>query len=168
LLDKINKIAVLGISGAGKSTFARAIGQKTGLPVYHMDSLYWKPGWTETSVNEWEAQEKDILSRDRWIVEGWIDRAHPQRIQQADLAIYLDFSGVVCAFNAIKRWRQYRDIPRPELPERCDEQIALSTLWKIMARKERPDIEHALAAADSVPLIRLTSIKVMKQFLIQY
>ncbi|MFC6569133.1 dephospho-CoA kinase [Actinoplanes utahensis] len=36
-------IAVEGRSGAGKTTIARAVGERLGAPVLHMDDLY--PGW---------------------------------------------------------------------------------------------------------------------------
>ena len=38
---KYNKIIVIGCPGGGKSTFARALGEITKLPVYHLDMLFW-------------------------------------------------------------------------------------------------------------------------------
>ena len=38
---KCNKIMVIGCPGGGKSTFARALGEITKLPVYHLDMLFW-------------------------------------------------------------------------------------------------------------------------------
>jgi adenylate kinase family enzyme len=32
------------MAGAGKSTFARQLSAKTGLPVIHLDVYFWKPG----------------------------------------------------------------------------------------------------------------------------
>jgi adenylate kinase family enzyme len=48
----VERVAVVGPGGAGKSTFARALGARTGLPVVHLDQSYWKPGWTETPKDE--------------------------------------------------------------------------------------------------------------------
>lgn len=42
----MNRIAIIGISGSGKTTFAKQLFKKTGLPLYHMDTLYWKYIWT--------------------------------------------------------------------------------------------------------------------------
>ncbi len=45
---------VIGSSGAGKSTFSRRLSEKTGLPVIHLDVLFWKPDWVETDKEEWK------------------------------------------------------------------------------------------------------------------
>ncbi|MCH5316325.1 MAG: AAA family ATPase [Eubacterium sp.] len=44
-----NKIIVVGCPGAGKSTFSRKLAEKTGIPLYHLDALYWKEDWTHIS-----------------------------------------------------------------------------------------------------------------------
>ncbi len=43
----MQRIAILGCSGGGKSTLARALGEALDLPVVHLDQLYWLPGWVE-------------------------------------------------------------------------------------------------------------------------
>ena len=50
----MRRVLVIGCGGAGKSTFARELGARTGLPVVHLDRLYWKPGWVPTPPGEWE------------------------------------------------------------------------------------------------------------------
>ena len=49
----MRRVLVIGISGAGKSTFTRALGVRTGLPVIHLDTEFWRPGWTVTPREEW-------------------------------------------------------------------------------------------------------------------
>lgn len=41
---RMRRVLVIGASGAGKSTFAARMGQRTGLPVIHLDREYWQPG----------------------------------------------------------------------------------------------------------------------------
>lgn len=43
----MKRISIIGSSGAGKSTFARRLGEITGLEVIHLDKIYWQPNWTE-------------------------------------------------------------------------------------------------------------------------
>lgn len=50
--DNAKRINVIGTSGSGKSTIARAIAERLDIPVYELDSLYWKPEWTETPDEE--------------------------------------------------------------------------------------------------------------------
>jgi adenylate kinase family enzyme len=49
----MEKIVVIGASGAGKSTFAKRLGTALYLEVIHLDAYYWNPGWTQTPREEW-------------------------------------------------------------------------------------------------------------------
>jgi adenylate kinase family enzyme len=48
----MKRILIIGCGGAGKSTLARQLGDKLGLPVVHLDKLFWHPGWVESSKEE--------------------------------------------------------------------------------------------------------------------
>ena len=41
----MERILIIGCSGSGKSRLARQLGQKLGLPVVHLDQLWWKENW---------------------------------------------------------------------------------------------------------------------------
>ena len=49
------KIIVIGCSGAGKSTFARALAEKTGLPLCHLDLIWHRADKTHITREEFEA-----------------------------------------------------------------------------------------------------------------
>ena len=51
----MQKILVIGPGGAGKTTFAKELGEILGIMVVHLDSLYWKLGWIEPPKREWAA-----------------------------------------------------------------------------------------------------------------
>jgi len=65
-----DRIAVIGISGSGKSTFARALGARTSLPVLHGDRLDWMENWGVRPAAELDAMHAEWLARPRWIIEG--------------------------------------------------------------------------------------------------
>ena len=44
----MQRVLVIGISGAGKSTFSRALAARTGLPLIHLDKEFWRPGCLQT------------------------------------------------------------------------------------------------------------------------
>src|SRR5688572_4420067 len=61
------RVVVTGMAGAGKSTFARQLSAKTGLPAIHLDVHFWKPGWVEPSDKEWRDVQSTLLAGEEWI-----------------------------------------------------------------------------------------------------
>ena len=41
----MRRIAVVGPGGAGKSVLATRLGAELGIPVTHLDVLYWRANW---------------------------------------------------------------------------------------------------------------------------
>src|SRR4051812_22129729 len=66
----MRRVLVIGSGGAGKSTFARSLAERLGLPLIHLDALYWRPGWVETPKEEWAREVRRLLSADRWVMDG--------------------------------------------------------------------------------------------------
>lgn len=111
------KIVVLGVSASGKSTFARSLAKKTFIPIMHMDMHMWQPGWNYVGNEATVAIIKEAAKRDRWIIEGYIEKeAREELFNSADTILYLDYSGWVASWRYIRRWLTHRKEPRPELP----------------------------------------------------
>ena len=53
-----------GGPGAGKSTLARALGARAGLPVIHIDPIHWMPGWVERPAAEKARLRREVHMRD--------------------------------------------------------------------------------------------------------
>ena len=66
----MQRVLVIGISAAGKSTFARKLAARTGLPLTHLDGEFWKPGWKVTGHAEWRARIAKLAEREAWILDG--------------------------------------------------------------------------------------------------
>ncbi|MBB4825090.1 adenylate kinase family enzyme [Sporosarcina luteola] len=64
------RVLIIGSSGAGKSTLSKELAEKTGLPVLHLDALFWKEGWTPTSKTEFRAALQEELEQPEWIIDG--------------------------------------------------------------------------------------------------
>lgn len=88
---------VMGVSaGVGKSIFSRAIGKRLGIPVYHLDALYWKALWVKAPIEEFREKQRTIVTKDQWTIEGNYASTYDIRLQHADTLIYLELSLPVC------------------------------------------------------------------------
>jgi adenylate kinase family enzyme len=112
------RVVFTGMAGAGKSTFARQLSAKTGLPVIHLDLHFWKPGWVQPSVKEWRDVQSKLLAGEEWIADGNYHETLDLRLERADSVVFLDTQWRVCAARAF-----VRGLRRPEgyqLPDGCD------------------------------------------------
>ena len=125
----MKKILVIGSGGSGKSTFSRRLGEKLGLPVVHLDQLYWRPGWVETPV-EWVEIVRRELARDTWVMDGNFGGTRAMRMQAADTVIFLDLPRYLCMYRILKRTLIYRRGQRPDMATGCEERFDLEfIMW---------------------------------------
>jgi adenylate kinase family enzyme len=108
LQEKVKRIVVTGPAGAGKSELARELGLRLGIPVTHLDALYWGPGWTPTPTDEWEARQRRTLAREAWIVDSQYDDMLPDWVRAADTVVFVDASPLRC-LSRVTRRRLNRD-----------------------------------------------------------
>ncbi len=66
----MKKINVIGTTGSGKSTFSRKLADKLSYPCAHMDELFWKPNWVESSDAEFFPKVESFVSKDSWVLDG--------------------------------------------------------------------------------------------------
>ena len=119
----MQRILIIGCSGAGKSTLARKLGEKTGLPVVHLDALFWKPGWVESEREVFDARVLAELEKPAWIIDGNYARTLPVRLEKCDTVIYLDFPRWLCILGVLKRVLTTYGTVRPDMPEGCPERF---------------------------------------------
>jgi adenylate kinase family enzyme len=85
----MKKVLVIGSGGAGKSVFARQLGQVLNIDVVHLDALYWHPGWAETPRAEWRKVIEGLVRRDAWIIDGNYSNTLDFRLEACDTVIFL-------------------------------------------------------------------------------
>lgn len=86
------RVLVLGNSGSGKSTLARQLGSRLGVPVTHLDRLYWRPGWVPAPPEEFRAAQADLVAAPGWVIDGNYSSSFDLRLPLADTVIFLDVS----------------------------------------------------------------------------
>jgi adenylate kinase family enzyme len=166
----MRRVLIVGNSGAGKSTLARRLGEKLGLPVVHLDVLFWKPGWVESEDGEFHARIEAFQRGEAWISDGNFGGSWHLRMPAADTIIWLDLPVWLCLLRAIWRVFEYRDESRPDMAEGCREKIDLAFYRFILSynRKVRPRLEKALAEHGAhARIVRLGSDREIAAFLAQ-
>lgn len=118
----MRRIVILGNAGSGKSTLARALGVRLGLPVSHLDVLFWRPGWAEPDDEGFRERVAEAVSGDAWISEGnYSSKTFDLRIPRADTVIWMDTPRLTCVRRVI--WRTLFEGHRADLAEGCSENI---------------------------------------------
>ncbi len=131
------RVLVIGGSGAGKTTAAVRLAAVLDLPLYHLDRLFWQPGWRELPRNQFDDALAQVVARPTWVIDGNFSRTLPQRLQAADTVLWLDFSTATCLAGVLARWAALRGRQRPDMGPGCPEKIDLPFLWYVMTWRAR-------------------------------
>lgn len=119
----MKRVLVIGSGGSGKSTFSRQLGEVTGLPVVHLDKLYWHPGWVKTPRDEWIDIVQSEIDKQEWIMDGNFGNTREMRMHAADTIILLDLPRWLCMYRILKRTVTYRNGTRPDMADGCHEKF---------------------------------------------
>jgi adenylate kinase family enzyme len=162
----VQRVAVVGSGGAGKSTFARALGRVTGIPVIHLDENYWNPGWIDTPRDQFAEIQGALVAQEHWIIEGHYAHTFDLRFARADTVIVLAPSRRICIYRVFKRvvlnW--HRDIQARGCPEHLDLSF-LRWLWDF-PHTGRPALAAALRRhEDHLEVVYLTSSASTRRYL---
>ena len=138
----MRRVLIIGCSGAGKTTFAVKLAARTGLPLLHLDQVFWRPGWTVTPRTEWRSTVARLVAGDAWILEGNYDSSLDLRLPRADTVIWFDLPRNLCLRRVVKRIVTTHGKVRPDMGPGCPERLDLSFLrwvWDF-DRTARPNI----------------------------
>lgn len=128
-IEIMQRVLIVGPCGAGKSTLARALGPRLGLPVWHIDQLNWQPGWVEGTKDQLRAKLAEIVKGERWLIDGTYGGTLGKRLPRADIIVYLDYPVRLCVTRLVRRIWTWRGRSRPDMPADCPERFDLAFLW---------------------------------------
>lgn len=97
------RVNVVGTSGSGKSTFARALAARLGAPYVELDALYWLPNWTGRDDADLDAVLSKVLARPAWVLDGNFHRTAPIKWARAEAVIWLDYPLATILFRMLRR-----------------------------------------------------------------
>ena len=114
----MKKIIVIGCPGSGKSTFSRKLHNKTALPLYHLDMMYWNADKTTVEKRIFLERLSEVLNKDEWIIDGNYASTMELRMEACDTVFFLDYPLDSC-LDGIKerRGKSRSDMPWIETEE---------------------------------------------------
>lgn len=108
----MKKIIIIGCPGSGKSTFSKALHQRTGIPLYHLDMMYWNADRTTVEKSVFLARLSAALGEDAWIIDGNYASTMEMRMGACDTVIFLDYPTELCLAGV----RERQGKPRGDMP----------------------------------------------------
>jgi len=147
----MNKVAIIGPGGAGKSTLAQELSSILNIKVYHLDRIFWQRDWKEKPRDTRIDILQDIVRNDQWIIEGTYLGTSEPRLDSADTIIFLDINPLLCLIRVLKRHHKYRGVPRRDIPEGCTDKLTLLNIWRVLVFpiRERRTLKQKLLFYES-------------------
>ena len=110
----MQRVIVLGPGAAGKSTFARALGHQTAIPVVELDSLFWSSALEPTPPDLWIRRQEELCASPQWILDGDLGPYDilDVRLRRADTVVLFDLRTWRCVWRALRRGRERADFWR--------------------------------------------------------
>ena len=108
----MKKVIVIGCPGSGKSTLARDLHDVTGIPLFHLDMMYWNSDRTIVDKALFRERLFKTMEKETWIIDGNYGSTMELRLQACDTVIFLDYPSEVClAGVAARRGKARTDMP---------------------------------------------------------
>lgn len=139
----MKKIIVIGCPGSGKSTFSKALHEITGIPLFHLDMMYWNPDRTTVEKHVFMERLNSVIQKDEWIIDGNYNSTMELRLQACDTVIFLDYSVDVCLDGVRERKGKTRtDMPWVENVD--EEDLNFTQFIKDYNMQSRPKVMELL------------------------
>ncbi len=117
----MKKVIIIGCPGSGKSTFAKALHEKTGLPLFHLDMMYWNEDRTIVEKPVFRQRLSEAMAQKEWIIDGNYGSTMELRLQACDTVFFLDYPVEVCLEGVRARRGKVRtDMPWIEAEDEED------------------------------------------------
>lgn len=117
-----DRIIIVGCPGSGKSYLAERLYMRTGLPLFHLDNVWWNADRTHITEEEFDNTLQTILQGEKWIIDGDYSRTYEPRFLACDTVIFLDLSAEECMSGIMERVGKAR-IDMPWVEQRLDPEL---------------------------------------------
>ena len=163
----MDRILIIGLQGAGKSTFANKLGKKLNREVIHLDKFYYPNGWVHTETREeWRATVTELANKERWIMDGNYHSTLDIRMPRADVIIFLDFNKLLCLYRIFKRVAVIKGQPFDK-SHGNKEKVTWNLIMKIVKFRKQKTLQKIEMYTDSKKIYILKNSKEVEYLLNQ-
>lgn len=154
---------MIGCPGSGKSTFSKSLHKITGIPLFHLDMLFWNEDKTTVEKSVFLDRLLKTLENSEWIIDGNYASTMELRMQKCDTVIFLDYSSDVCLSGIKERKGKERsDMPWVEDEEEDPEFIAFIKSYN---SQNRPQVMELLKRYSHKDIYIFTNRNQAEEFL---
>ncbi|WP_227488331.1 P-loop NTPase family protein [Brachybacterium subflavum] len=161
----MERIAVVGSGGSGKTYVSRALGRMLDIPVTHLDAVYYDQDWHPLPAEQFAARQRDMVSGDRWVIDGNHYATLPIRRAVCDTVVMMDVPTTSALLGVL--WRQLRH-GAGHHANGVHNRLNLGVLRYVVTyrRRMRPRMIAEMAhVAEGVDVVRLTSRRRARRWL---
>jgi adenylate kinase family enzyme len=164
----VDRIAIIGCGGSGKTHLANRLATLLNLPLTHLDGIYYDADWNPQPPAAFATAQHELVATPRWLIEGNYAGTLPIRLAAADTVIFLDLPAVTCLAGIVRRRLRYRGGQHTQ--DGVYDRLTWNFIRYIWAYRAtmRPRVRQLLAEhASTVQLITLTSRRQANRFVAQ-
>lgn len=164
----MKRISVIGCPGAGKTAFSRELARNTGLPLVHLDFLYYDQAHSyQTDKDSWRSRVSSETKNKQWIIDGNYKSTFDIRLPRSDTIIFLDYPTYLSVWRAIKRRVHFRKRVREDMPPTWKERLGWGLFVFILKfnRIIAPKTRQLLESFDDNDVIILRSPRQARVYL---
>lgn len=120
----MKRVIIIGCPGSGKSTFARYLHNKTNIPLFHLDMMFWNEDKTTVDKAIFKERLLNVIQKSEWIIDGNYASTIELRLQVCDTVFFLDYPLEIC-LDGVKsrRGKKRTDMPWIEQENEEDEEF---------------------------------------------
>jgi len=153
-----NRISIIGGPGSGKTTLSNALSEKYNIPVTHIDGIHHLNDWKIRDKTERDQIILDIVKKEKWIIDGTYHNTLNERLEKADLIIWLDYSTFAQLKGVFKRFFKSAGKEREEIPG-CKERLNFQFIKYVFGYNQKK--RHFIT--DSIKYINKDKIIIFKK-----